>query len=252
MSIPQGTRDAKTAANLGVPEVTAGRAKWRQQKRAGARMRDEASGEGHQCGWCVVAWPRSARASQMLVSITGTSVCRAGPQHQPRRECLGGRVSLSLWSGDGDTFLSYKYPVSSLTCWQQRAALLTPRLPDQAGTAVPSPFPHFSKDACTSETRQGLNMDFRRLLNTAVCLQWRWRVVSGTVSSPSCAGGKRDGFPTRQVLREQRYGGSGGGGGIRVDVEEQMGPAKLPNLFSRLFLSTILYLTPKVSFPKVS
>lgn len=37
-----------------------------------------------------------------------------------------------------------------------------------------------------------------------------------------------------------------------MDVEEQMGPANLPNLFSRLFLLMLLHLTPKVSFPEVS
>ena len=37
-----------------------------------------------------------------------------------------------------------------------------------------------------------------------------------------------------------------------MDVEERMGPANLPSLFSRLFLLMILHLTPKVSFPKVS
>lgn len=37
-----------------------------------------------------------------------------------------------------------------------------------------------------------------------------------------------------------------------MDVEEQMGPANLLNLFSMLFLSIMLHLPPKGNFPKVS
>lgn len=54
VSSPWRTPGAKTAANLGVPEVTAGEARWKparneaqQQKSPGAQLRDEASGEGH-------------------------------------------------------------------------------------------------------------------------------------------------------------------------------------------------------------
>lgn len=54
VSSPWRTPGAKTAANLSVPEVTAGEARWKparneaqQQKSPGAQLRDEASGEGH-------------------------------------------------------------------------------------------------------------------------------------------------------------------------------------------------------------
>lgn len=72
------------------------------------------------------------------------------------------------------------------------------------------------------------------------------------MSSPSSAGAKGSGFTGRQVLGEQAHHGRRGGGGSRMDVEEQMGPANLLNLFSMLFLSIMLHLPPKGNFPKVS
>lgn len=77
-------------------------------------------------------------------------------------------------------------------------------------------------------------------------------MVSRSVPSPSSFRAKGSGFTGRQVLGEERHHGKRGGGGSRVDVEEQMGPANLFNLFSVLFLSIIIHLPPKGNFPKAS
>lgn len=77
-------------------------------------------------------------------------------------------------------------------------------------------------------------------------------MVSRSVSSPSSDGTKGSGFTGRQVLGEGRHHGKRAGGGSRVDVEEQMGPANFFNLFSILFLSIILHMPPKGNFPNVS
>lgn len=162
------------AVHLGDPEVMACKASWRH---AGTQLRDRTSREGHQGGWHTADWPRPAHASQMLVSITSTSISQAEPRGQPCREVSGWPVS--LWSSAGGTLLGYKYLMSSLTLWQQQAALLSH---PAAGSGGHSPFQQCStlcQGLVCCRNQAGVDHGFQQAFEPS--LQWRWMVMTRSV-----------------------------------------------------------------------